>query len=82
MGVNPDTTPIPDFMPNKEVSRAEFGTVLSRMFYGEKYNNGETYYSSHLQALKEKGIITQIDNPEERIELRQWVWLMLMRSAK
>jgi hypothetical protein len=24
--------------------------------------------------------MTQIDNPEKRIELRKWVWLMLMRS--
>jgi hypothetical protein len=30
--------------------------------------------------LKEKGIITQIDNPEQRIELREWVWVMLKRS--
>ncbi|MDR0282402.1 MAG: hypothetical protein LBI53_03695 [Candidatus Peribacteria bacterium] len=31
MGINPDTTPLSDFLPNQIVSRAEFGTVLSRI---------------------------------------------------
>jgi hypothetical protein len=82
MGINPDTTPINDFMPKKEVSRAEFGTVLSRLLYGEKYNLGETYYSEHLKALKNNGIMTQIDTPESSIELRQRVRVMLMRSVR
>ncbi|HBB04406.1 TPA: hypothetical protein DCZ39_06000 [Patescibacteria group bacterium] len=29
---------ITDFNPNGEVTRAEFGTVLSRALYGEQYN--------------------------------------------
>jgi hypothetical protein len=66
-------------MPNKKVSRAEFGTVLSRILWGETYNNATPYYANHLQALKNNGIMTQIDNPEKRLELRKWVWVMLMR---
>jgi hypothetical protein len=41
-------------MPGKKVSRAEFGTVLSRMLWGDVYNDGNPYYAKHLQALKEK----------------------------
>jgi hypothetical protein len=26
--------------------------------------------------------MTQIDKPEERIEVRKWAWLMFMRSEK
>jgi hypothetical protein len=32
--------------------------------------------------LKENLIMTQIDTPEKRIELRKRVWLMLMRSSE
>ena len=40
------------------------------------------FYRKHLNALKENNIMTQIENPERRAELRQWVWLILMRSAE
>jgi hypothetical protein len=51
-GIHPDGTVLSDFMPNKTVSRAEFGTVLSRLLYGAMYNEGTPYYINHLQALK------------------------------
>ncbi|GHV25770.1 hypothetical protein FACS1894176_05140 [Bacteroidia bacterium] len=70
------------FQPYATVSRAQFGTVLSRLLYGNEYAGGKSYYAKHLQALKENGIMTQIDNPEAKVELRQWVRLMLMRSTK
>jgi hypothetical protein len=70
------------FQPYAQVSRAQFGTVLSRLLYGNEYAGGKPYYAKHLQALKENGIMTQLDDPEARMELRQWVRLMLMRSAK
>ena len=38
------------------------------------------YYTKHLEALKEKKIMTDIENPEMKKELRKWAWLMLMRS--
>lgn len=38
------------------------------------------YYTRHLNALSERKIMMQIDNPEEKKELRKWAWLMLMRS--
>ena len=51
------------FNPNDEISRAQFGTILSRLIWGTKYNNGSNYYANHLNALKLAGIMTQISNP-------------------
>lgn len=74
-----------DFMPNKILDRAEFGTILSRLLWWDKYDvvdatKTNLYYKRHLEALNEKKIMTQIDNPEDKKELRKWAWLMLMRS--
>jgi hypothetical protein len=52
------------------------------VLYGTTYNDAIPYYVRHLQALQDNGIMTQIDNPEEHAELRQWVWVMLMRNSK
>ena len=38
------------------------------------------YYTRHLNALKENKIMTDIENPEMRKELRKWAWLMLLRA--
>ena len=68
------------FRPYDKISRAEFGTALSRALWGNE-NNGEIpYYAKHLNALKAAGIMTQIDNPESRDEIRGYVMLMLMRA--
>ena len=73
---------MPKFLPNMEVTRAQFGTIISRLLWWKKYAWWTPYYRKHLNALKENNIMTQIENPEKRTELRQWVWLMLMRSAE
>lgn len=70
---------INDFNPNGEVTRAEFGTVLSRALYGDANNaEGGMYYIKHLNALKANNIITNI-NPWLK-EIRGYVMLMLMRA--
>ena len=69
-----------NFNPNWLVTRAEFGTVLSRILYGNKYNNWTPYYIEHLKALKKDWIITNID-PNLK-EVRWYVMLMLMRATK
>jgi hypothetical protein len=56
--------------------------VLSRILRGDTYNDSIPYYEKHLQALKDKGIMTQIDHPLERKEVRQRVRVMLMRSVE
>ena len=82
MGINPDGTAKEIFMPNAVVTRAEFGTVLSRVLRWDKYNLWTLYYTNHLQALKDAGIMTNILNPEWTLELRGRVMLMLMRANK
>ena len=69
------------FQPGLRVTRAQFGTIMSRLLWWKKYAWGTPYYRKHLNALKASNIMTQIWNPEWRVELRQWVWLMLMRAA-
>ena len=69
---------IEKFRPNDEVTRAEFGTALSRMLYGTA-DWDWAYYKPHLEVLKKLWIISN-DNPELK-ELRGYVMIMLMRSA-
>jgi len=76
-----DYKAIPDFMPSKRVSRAEFGTILSRVLWWNKYEwTNSNYYINHLNALKENNIITNI-NPNIT-EYRAWVFLMLYRAVE
>ena len=70
------------FLPNMEVTRAQFWTIISRLLWWKKYAWWTPYYKKHLNALKENNIMTQIEKPEKRIEMRKRVWLMLMRSFK
>ena len=66
------------FRPNDEVTRAEFATALSRMLYGTPDWN--PYYSTHLAKLKAEWILKNDDYKMK--ELRWYVMIMLMRSAK
>jgi hypothetical protein len=68
------------FRPYDTLSRAEFGTALSRVLWGDKYEGGTPYYANHLNALKAAGIMNQIANAESTKEIRGYVMLMLMRS--
>ena len=67
------------FNPNGVVTRAQFGTVLSRALYGDIYNDGDPYYVNHLNALKDAGIMTNISNPNAP-EVRGYVMLMMQRA--
>ncbi len=68
------------FKPNDRVTRAQFGTVLSRALYGESYNDGDPYYVRHLQALKEAKIMNDVSTPNAS-EVRGYVMLMMMRAG-
>ena len=70
---------ITEFRPDDLVVRAEFGTALSRLLFGLP-DGEEAYYTTHLAKLKEAWIISNDDPSLE--ELRWYVMLMLMRSAK
>jgi hypothetical protein len=67
------------FNPNGVVTRAQFGTVLSRALYGDIYNDGDPYYVNHLNALKNAGIMNNISNPNAT-EVRGYVMLMMQRA--
>jgi len=66
------------FNPSGTVTRAQFGTILSRALYGTMYENSEIYYIDHLDALHTNGIIKNTD-PNLK-ETRGNVMLMLMRA--
>ena len=68
------------FRPYDTISRAEFGTALSRTLWGSQYEGGTPYYANHLNALKAAGIMNQIANAESTKEVRGYVMLMLQRS--
>ena len=69
---------IDKFRPDDLVTRAEFGTALSRMLYSTA-DWEIAYYETHLAKLMEEKIIT-VDTPDLQ-ELRGYVMIMLMRSA-
>ena len=72
-----------NFRPNDEVTRAEFATALSRMAYWTsdwEYKATSKYYIHHMEKLVKEWIITK-DDPNMK-ELRGYVMIMLMRSAK
>ena len=72
---------IEKFRPNDKVTRGEFGTVLSRAIWGDKYDGENPFYAKHLQALKDEGIMNNIADANA-IEMRGWVMLMLQRAAE
>jgi len=76
MGIDSKT-----FTPNNKVTRAEFGTVLSRALYGTTYtaHGSAPYYQDHLNALKENGVMNNI-TPTIK-ETIGTAMLMLMRAA-
>ena len=72
-----------EFKPNDIVTRAEFGTVVSRILWWDKYNlvndRRRPRYSLHLSKLKENWIMTQIGKPLRFLELRKWIWVVMKR---
>ncbi len=72
----------PYFEPHKTVSRAEFATVLSRVLFGDTFNQTEEnkpYYEKHLEALHHYEVI---NTPDATIqEKRGWIMLMLLRAG-
>jgi hypothetical protein len=85
MGQKSDgTTPDKIFNPKDPVTRAQFGTMLSRLIYGDTYNiyegEEELYerYEKHLKALNADDIMKKIENPW-MLEERGRVMLMFYR---
>ncbi len=77
------------FNPHWYVTRAEFGTVFSRLLYGDKYNADQNEnntskwyrYEKHLQALKDNHVMMKIDWAwAYSFEKRGYVMIMLQRA--
>ena len=84
MGLEPNgNTPKPIFDPEGLVDRAQFGTILSRLIYGDQYNvyTGENYkwYEKHLRILYEDNIMKKIQDPF-MLEKKARILLMLKRT--
>ena len=71
MGLDDNGNPAEKFNPTDTVTRAQFGTVLSRLLYGNVNNaqKGTQRYAQHLEALNNAGIMKKIDDPSMK-ELR------------
>jgi hypothetical protein len=69
------------FNATDNVTRAQFGTVLSRLLYGTTNNSTDKInrYNKHLQALNEVGIMNNISTPTMK-EIRGYVMLMMQRT--
>lgn len=83
-------TPKNKFDPHDIVTRAEFGTVFSRLLFGDKYNVQDEslvykeewyWYRDHLAWLKSNWIMTKIDWDRPKYQERRWrVMLMMLRA--
>ena len=79
MGINADGTPIKKFNPSKVVNRKDFSTVLSRVLFGDTYNqNWPDYYKKHIEALNKAKILNNT-NPDID-EWKWWILTMLYRA--
>lgn len=67
------------FNPTGVVTRAQFGTVLDRVLNGDANDGGDPYYTAHLNALKDAGVMNNISNPNAP-EVRGYVMLMMQRA--
>jgi len=79
MWLKTDWTPADTFDPDGKVTRAIFGTTLSRAIWWDKNNWWSNWYAKHLADLKAHWIMNQIDFPNNR-ELRWRVMLTMMRA--
>ena len=79
MGIRSDWSPMENFNPDKTVTRAEFATVLSRVLFGNTYNQGWVkYYEKHIEALKKANILNNT-NPD-LVEARWRIMTMLYNT--
>jgi hypothetical protein len=80
MGMDGDGIGVQEaFFPTRTITRAEAGTLLSRLLWGNLYAADEQHwYEKHLEALREANIMKLITTPM-RLDLRGNIFIMLMR---
>ncbi len=79
MWLDSEWNPVDSFYPNEIVTRAQFGTVLSRSIWGDYYNGWVPYYADHLDMLNAISVMNDISDPYME-EQRWYVMLMLLRA--
>ena len=68
-----------NFNPTKPLSRAQLGTVLSRILWWDEHDaSGEWYYIYHVNALKDAGIMNNIRNVSN-ISAKRWDVLIMLK---
>lgn len=80
MGIHPDLSPLENFMPDMLVTRDQMVTVISRILWGDLYNQGQTFYEKHIQQAKKIWLIEQTD--PSIVELRSYFYLILYRAIE
>lgn len=74
------------FDPNTSVTRAQFGTAFSRALSKAKWKvieNGNPYYSTHLEYLQSEWIIKSVSEPSPSTVEKRWnVMIMMMRASE
>ncbi len=89
MGLNENgIVPKKSFDPNQYIDRAQFGTIMSRLIFGGRYNvtgnvvdhtNKDYRFKNHLAALKANAIMNNISDPY-MLELRWYIMIMMQRT--
>lgn len=84
MGWNADRKTLAyTYHPYQMVTRAQLGTIISRMLYGATYDNGSTSqrYQGHLKGLTDKGFLKSTSSPL-MIDTRTNMLTILKRIAE
>lgn len=71
-----------NFEPKKVVSRAQFATILSRLLWGNTYDNwnDEFYYTDHITNLKDQKIMSDDYYPPKGPEIRGEMMIMMQKA--
>lgn len=81
MGVeNNGLTPLEAFDPHTVLTRKDVVTTLSRVIWGNKYDNADPYYTKHMDAMHAVGLIKGID--PDMTELRINAFVMFKRLVE
>jgi hypothetical protein len=68
-----------NFNPMWTVTRAQFGTTLSRLMFWGHFDWGTPYYKKHLEGLKNSWIMDDISMPD--VNEKRWDIMVMLKKA-
>ena len=68
------------FNPYGNLTKAQFGSILSRILWWNTYEGSNPYYAWHIRALTDVGIMKNYGTPTETIMTR-WNMLVLLQKS-